>query len=538
MSIENTLTRNDLLSLVQVAGELTSEIDLKDLLQLILTKSGELTDSPDGAVILYNKKRDSLYFAGAIGNNASMLLKDIGEFAEEVVPVIGSKAGAVFSSGKSVIDNYLVNDSGHYKKIDEQTNQVTESMLCVPLIAGGERLGVMQILNKRSGEYNHHDQVLLEQFANYAAVGLRNAGLFEKLIARSGLHTSQESGESVTELLDLLESPPGNEKLTVLFADMRGFRSLCQLITNPNRMLKITSEFVTMLSEQVLKNGGIVNKYMGDGILALFRREDHARRAVKCAFTMVDEFIKLRSSWQKVSGNPMNFLDIGVGITTDDVIIGTVGSGKVQDFTAIGTTVNLAAAFEKEARGGRRILVDNPTYDAVMDMVAPIDKDDLIEYILKQHDQTIGHPFLQYHIKAPVVKEPVVKSHRVFISHNESDRQFVEKELIPLLDKNSIEPWYSKDDIVGGDRWIQSIFKALNTCNYMLVIVSHSAVDSYWLKQEVESAAILPHLRDKIIPIQLDDTKLEDVDPILSLRQSIDARDKDRFSTKLIALFK
>ena len=294
MSIENTLTRNDLLSLVQVAGELTSEIDLKDLLQLILTKSGELTDSPDGAVILYNKERDSLYFAGAIGNNASMLLEERGEFAQKQVPLDRrqagtntSKAGQVFLSAVSNIFNDVENDPDHYKVIDQETRQVTKSMLCVPLIAAGETepLGVMQMLNKRSGEYNHHDQVLLEQFANYAAVGLRNAGLFEKLIARSGLHTSHEFGESVTELLQLLDSPAAHsEKLTVLFADMRGFRALCQLISHPERTLEITSEFLTMLSEQVLKNGGIVNKYMGDGILALFRREDHARRAVKCVY--------------------------------------------------------------------------------------------------------------------------------------------------------------------------------------------------------------------------------------------------------------
>ena len=244
---------------------------------------------------------------------------------------------------------------------------------------------------------------------------------------------------------------------------------------------------------------------------------------------MVDEFIKLRSSWQKVSGNPMNFLDIGVGITTDDVIIGTVGSGKVQDFTAIGTTVNLAAAFEKEARGGRRILVDNPTYEAVMDMVAPIDDDvDRIRYHLKQPDQITGNYYYQYHIKELVVKkEPAVKSHRVFISYNESDLQFVEHELIPLLKKNNVESWYSKK-IRGGDIWVDSITDAIGKCDWMLVIVSKASANAEWVKTEVKKAPTTSP-REKNNPFQLNDkTSLEDGHPLLPHKQTKKVKTKKR----------
>ena len=88
MPVESPLTINDLQTLVQIAGELTSQIDLKDLLQLILSKSGELSDSPDGAVLLYNAERDSLYFAGAIGSNAALLLDRFGEFAQNQIPIV------------------------------------------------------------------------------------------------------------------------------------------------------------------------------------------------------------------------------------------------------------------------------------------------------------------------------------------------------------------------------------------------------------------------------------------------------------------
>ena len=228
-TIENSLSTNDLLSLVQIASELTSQIDLKDLLQLILSKSGELIDSPDGAVLLYNKERNSLYFAGAIGEKSPLLLEEFGEWAQKQVP-LDSKAGTVFSSGQSIIVDSVAQDVEHYKGVDRVTSQPTQSMLCVPLVVADKTLGVMQLLNKRSGVYTDRDCVLLEQFANYAAIALRNSRLFEQLIAQMGLYTSKADGHSITELINELNSPARMERLTVLFADMRGFRQLCQVI--------------------------------------------------------------------------------------------------------------------------------------------------------------------------------------------------------------------------------------------------------------------------------------------------------------------
>ena len=529
--IEEILSPNDLLALVKIAGELAMRIDPEDLIQIILAKSGELTDSPDGAVILYNKERDSLYFAGAIGEDAAMLLDQFGEFSTDQVPVNGSNAGKVFSSGQSVMIESVSTDPWHYKGIDEETGRATLSMLCVPLIAAGEKLGAIQLLNKRTGNYNLRDQLLLEQFGSYAAVAIRNAGLFEELIAHMGLYASRENSGGVAELLNQLKSPPRAEKLTVLLADMRGFRMLCQVINSP-KILEFTSQFITMLSSLVLSHGGVVNKFLGDGIFALFRNGDHARRAVACAFKMLDEFSVLRKTWDENSPENLNFIDIGIGITTDEIIIGTIGSAKVRDFTAIGTAVNLAAAFEKEARGGRRILTDHFTYLAVRDMVGEIEGP--FDYELSQPDQRKGNIYKQYHLKkmAPVLKTTV------FISHNTSDQEFAEQDLIKLLDTNGIGHWYSKNDIKGGESWVQSINEGLDLCSWVLVIISASSAKSLWVREEVNMAAAQSRLLNRIIPVCLDETKPEEVHPFLRHKQAIDARDRIRYSAGLIAIIK
>jgi hypothetical protein len=287
-----------------------------------------------------------------------------------------------------------------------------------------------------------------------------------------------------------------------------------------------------MLSDQVLQHGGIVNKFLGDGILALFRKEEHAQRAVTCAFKMVEKFAWLKNKWDQESVAQLDFLDIGLGITTDEVIIGTVGTSKIHDFTAIGNAVNLAAAFEKEARGGKRILVDQFTYLAVKDMVSNIEGP--YNYELKQPDQRIGNLYKQYHLK----QLTPIKETMVFISHSEPDRKFVEDELIPFLDKNGIKHWYSRESITVGESWVASINKGLEICNWVIVLISKASLDSGWVKEEIDMAAARRHLRDKIIPLRLDDTKQEDVNQFLQHKQSIDANDKERYLPELLKLFK
>ncbi len=532
MNIHSSLSKNDLLNLVQTASELSSKIDLNDLLQLILSKAGELTDSPDCAILLLNSERNSLFFASALGKNSSLLLEQFGEFSQKQVPLDGSIAGTVFISGKSIIIDIVKDEADHYVGVDEATKQTTQSMLCVPLITANHRLGVMQVLNKHLGNYSNRDRILLEQFANYAAVALQNATLFDELISHMGLYTSHKFNGGVTELLSLIKSPAHKEKLTVLFADMRGFRLLCQVINDPEKIIDIISQFISKLSQQVLMNDGIVNKFLGDGILAIFRNNDHAQRAVACAFIMLDEFLKLKFSWEQKSIANLNFLDIGIGIATDEMIIGTIGNEKVRDYTVIGTAVNLAAAFEREARGGKRILVDHLTYLAVKDTIAEIEGP--IPYELRQPDQRIGNIYDQYHLK----QQYASIKHTVFISFNKSDRLFVEKDLIPILIKSRIKYWYSNEDIKGGESWVQSINRGFDTCNWVLVVISQFSSTSEWVSEEVNMAASRPELLTKIIPIRIDNTKPEDVNPFLKHKQFIDYNNDEKFIKEFSAIFK
>ncbi len=516
MSIgEHLLKKADYVALIESGKQLTSEIDIDDLLQKILKTAGQLTDSPDGSILLYDEERLGLYFAAAIGESGSMLLKNWGESSNQRVPIQGSKAGVVFSTGEALVVDSLEADPEHYKGVDQQTHRKTNSMICVPLTFASETMGVIQILNKRTGNYAQRDRMLLENFSGQASVALRNARLFKDVLAHMGLYTSRDA----TDLVNQLRKPAHQETLTVMFADMRGFTQLCQVLNNPALIQNLLDEFLSMLSEQVTMHGGIVNKFLGDGLLALFRQDDSAKRAVKSAFAIMNRFGSLRDNWEETSSQELRFVDIGMGIVTGEVILGTIGSARVRDFTAIGTPVNLAAAFEADARGGKRILVNQITYNAVKDLIA--EAVGPVTFELRKRDQTVGINYKQYQL---VRLKPDVPT-RLFIAHNKRDREFVEKELTEALAKFGIETWYSRFDVLPGENYVDAIKAGLLKCDWVVVVVSKNSAASDWVAVEVRTAFGDPRLKSKIIPVVLDDTDLSSISDQLRLLNWVDSRE-------------
>lgn len=518
------LRPEDFVSLVTTGEALAGTIDHEALLTTILKTAGQLTDSPDGAILLYDPRRNSLYFAEAIGSKAADLLKELGEQATRHIP-LASKAGRVFQKRETEVALALEHDPSHFKGVDQVTGKKTESMITVPLVAAKldapeqECIGVMQVLNKRAGNYDERDRVLLEQFASQAAIALRNARFITNLLAHRGLYSRGRKKRSAQELIKLLDMEPHHQNLTIMFADLRGFRSLCQRITIPQTLTEMLNEFLSMLVDRVLSYDGVVNKYLGDGILAFFPNEDHEVSAVNCAFDMVDAFGPLKDLWITKSPANIRFLDIGIGICTDWVTIGSVGSKEIKDYTVIGNPVNLAAAFEYEARGGKQVLVDEPTYHKVKGFYTA---DDPVDYELRLPGQPTGHMYKQFnlHREKPAESPPVV----CFISFSQADETFVNERVVEVLKGlkgKRIQPWIAPRSIEAGKQWPDEIIKGLKTADYLIVVVSENSAKSDWVKREIKVAYELPALKDRIIPVRIDETPPKDVDAFLSSIQAI-----------------
>src|SRR5437762_1650089 len=106
------LAVGDLLELLNTAKQLASEVSFPELLDAILARAQQLTDAPDASIFLYDSKSESLYFAAATGEKGPMLVREFGEFSDKRIP-LHSKAGTVFSTGKSIIVDSLEQDPEH-----------------------------------------------------------------------------------------------------------------------------------------------------------------------------------------------------------------------------------------------------------------------------------------------------------------------------------------------------------------------------------------------------------------------------------------
>lgn len=185
-----------------------------------------------------------------------------------------------------------------------------------------------------------------------------------------GRYVSQDVVEQI--LAGGGEVPLGGvrQRVTVMFSDIRGFTSMSERMA-PEAVVSLLNEYFAAMTGVIFEHKGMIDKFMGDAIMAVFGAPlpapDDALRAVKAAVGMRKNLLELRKSWE-AEGTAA--IDSGIGINTAEVIVGNIGSHDRMEYTVIGDGVNLAARLEelsKEYGGG--ILIAEGTYVHVRDHV-------------------------------------------------------------------------------------------------------------------------------------------------------------------------
>ncbi len=150
--------------------------------------------------------------------------------------------------------------------------------------------------------------------------------------------------------------------LTIFFSDMRGFTSMSEQMA-PENVVEVLNTCLSLQTEQVKKFKGDVDKFVGDCVVALFSGDDSALRAIRCAVKIHQgvEYFNQSSSLEAP-------LALGIGIVTGEVVLGSIGSHDRQDFTVIGSNVNLCARLCSLAEAGE-ILIPEDTFNLVRALV-------------------------------------------------------------------------------------------------------------------------------------------------------------------------
>lgn len=202
----------------------------------------------------------------------------------------------------------------------------------------------------------------LEQAVTQEVEKRRVRGLFSRFI----------SPEMVSQIIESQDLSSLNKRteLTILFSDIRSFTTISERLT-PEEVVALLNPYLHVMTEVIHRNGGTVDKYEGDAIVAFFGEPmhypDHAKRAARAALEMRYELKKLTDGW-RAEGRFNQTFEMGVGLNTGEVFVGLLGSEQRVNYTIIGDAANLAARLQDQTKDFNwPILISGETWNQIKD---------------------------------------------------------------------------------------------------------------------------------------------------------------------------
>ena len=284
-------------------------------------------------------------------------------------------AGYSAARGEPIIVRNTTESKHFNPDFDRMTGFETRSVLCVPLISQGKVRGVIEVLNKRQGEFTQNDLQLLQSIATTVSIAMENARLYGETLTMAekerGIrnmfqkYVPKEVIDKITLGTEERSLIDEFKIITLLNIDIRGYSTL-SLKVGPRKTVAILNYFFATMGEIVFKHHGIVDKYLGDGFLALFgaplSSPLDADNAVAAA-------LEMQKAMEGVSDYLRNSfgasLTMGVSIHTGEMVVGNIGFDKKMDYTVIGDAVNFVFRLQSLCKPWPNgIIISEKTYHA------------------------------------------------------------------------------------------------------------------------------------------------------------------------------
>lgn len=245
--------------------------------------------------------------------------------------------------------------------------QGVRSTICAPLITESNVHGVVYADRLDPfATFSQDDLELISAVAAQTAMAVETIKAHKRLAREEVARANYSRFMPEYVVKELLEKPDSfrlggiNQTITVLFADIRGFTAFSEA-EKPERVVSLLNKYFTAMTEVIFEHGGTLDKYLGDGLMAIFgaptASKTDADNAVKTAIAMQNKLVELNAEL-RTSG--FKEISIGIGLHTGVATIGYIGSERRSEYTAIGDTVNLASRLESAASGGQ-ILISEAT---------------------------------------------------------------------------------------------------------------------------------------------------------------------------------
>lgn len=356
---ELNLAPVDLQQFYRIVLQISQILDFRELLDQVMEEVMRVIPAQRGLLLL--RKGDEL------------VPRVVLPLATGDVAVSGSIVSKALKGGEAVLTRDARLD---FAGADSIISANIRSAICAPLLLHGTAIGVILLDSPGRDQFGERDRDFVVAIANTAAVAIERARLTEEVRQQGEIRKNLERflSPNVAKALSRYVAQHGKlweaqeQLVTVLFADVKGFTALSERLS-PREVQDLLNEYLHEMTDVIFRYNGTVDKYIGDGIMAVFgaprlpdepEDEQHAVRAVAAALDMLTAQIRLVSKWE-----PSKAFQIRIGVNTGMAYTGFFGTRHRLEYTAIGDTVNTASRLEGAAEPGSVFIgQDTATYAA------------------------------------------------------------------------------------------------------------------------------------------------------------------------------
>jgi adenylate cyclase len=330
------------------------------------------------------KKVSEMVFRLTPADRFLVLLKDAdtGAVSTEAAEFrYSQKPGVEITISRTVVDRVMAErvsllsfDTQSDERLAQAKSIVLQnihSVMCAPLVGKSGVLGAIYVdCQERAKILKEDDLELLNAVAAETSIAVDNA-ITHKRLVREELARAKYRRFMPPHVVDEILANPTtlnlggtNSRVTALFSDIRNFTTMAETLL-PQEVVQILNEYFSDMTPIIFEHFGLLDKYMGDGLMALFgvpyACDDAAADAVSAAIDMQRRMETVNRDLKAIG---LSEISIGIGINTGMVTVGYIGSEERTDYTAIGDPINLAARLEKQAQGWQ-IIISGSTREAL-----------------------------------------------------------------------------------------------------------------------------------------------------------------------------
>ena len=357
---------NDVRIIQQISSEITSTLDLDEVLGIVLRAMDEVLDFKHSMILLKDPADDALTVAAMRGHAQSGTGARV-RVGDGVIGVVASRRKMMRLGHIGTSVRYFLTVRARMETVGEVTPgdapmtlpglPNAQSQLAIPLLVKDRLVGVLAVESPRPNAFDELDEVLLAIVGNQAATAIDNARAYRMVeqLSRLKRFFSPQLAELIVQggADDPLRTH--RREVTVVFLDLRGFTAFAET-SEPEEVMGVLREYHAEMGKLILDHEGTLERFAGDGMMIFFNDPllvpNPAERAVRMAIAMRDRVSRLAARWRRQGYE----LDLGIGIAKGFATIGAIGFEGRWDYGAIGPVTNLAARLCGEAKPGQILI--------------------------------------------------------------------------------------------------------------------------------------------------------------------------------------